>query len=155
MHNQAINSLAFISARYTLQAVELASLMSASYLYTVCQALDLRVLQIKYFQALEPALYAVNNKIFGHLMSDADFDELHMSLWEHTQVTWLLTANKDSEDRYAHLVDSALAVVARFFISSPKLSTGTALETLATWKQSAFDCLAETYSITRIRFFEK
>lgn len=155
MHNQAINSLAFISARYTSQAVELASLMSASYLYTVCQALDLRVLQITYFQALEPALYAVNNKIFGHLLSDADFDELHMSLWEHIQVTWLLTANKDSEDRYAHLVDSALAVVARFFISSPKLATGTALEALATWKEAAFDCLAETYTTTRMRFFEK
>ena len=154
MHNQAINSLAFISARYTFQAVELVSLMSASYLYTVCQALDLRVLQMTFFQALEPALYAVNKKIFGRLLSNSELDELHMSLWAHTQETWLLTANKDSEDRYAHLVDSALAVITRSFISSPKVTTSIPVEALATWKESALDCLAETYSATRARFFE-
>lgn len=134
MHNQAINSLTFISVRYTFQAVDLASLMSASYLHTLYQTLDLRVLQIKYFQALEPAFHTVNEKIFGHLLSYSDFDELHKGLWEHAQVTWLLTANKDSEERCAHLVSSALAVVTHFFISRPNLAIGTALQALAAWK---------------------
>jgi phenylalanine ammonia-lyase len=35
-HNQAINSLAFISARYTMDAVDLVSLISASFIYVGC-----------------------------------------------------------------------------------------------------------------------
>jgi phenylalanine ammonia-lyase len=44
MHNQALNSLALVSARYTLDAVEVVSLMTAAYLYAACQALDLHSL---------------------------------------------------------------------------------------------------------------
>ena len=155
MHNQAINSLAFISARYTLEAVELSSLMCASYLYTVCQALDLRVLQLRFFQALEPALYAVNHQVFGHLLSDSDFDELHLSLWEHVQVTWLLTANKDSKDRFVHLVDSALGVLAQFFISAPETAVSNARAAVATWKKSALEVVAGVYTTTRAKFFQQ
>ena len=154
MHNQAVNSLAFISARYTFQAVELVSLMAASYLYTVCQALDLRVLQVSYFQALEKWFYSVNSKVFGHLLSDADFDDLHLRIWDHIQVTWLQSSNKDSKDRYDHVVDSALAVIAKFFISLPNFASSSAFEALTTWKKLAFDCLAETYTDIRDRFFQ-
>jgi phenylalanine ammonia-lyase len=44
MHNQALNSLALVSARFTLDAVEVVSLMTAAYLYAACQALDLHAL---------------------------------------------------------------------------------------------------------------
>ncbi|KAA8652749.1 aromatic amino acid ammonia-lyase [Aspergillus tanneri] len=44
MHNQALNSLAFLACRYTADAVEVLSLMAATYLYVLCQALDLRAL---------------------------------------------------------------------------------------------------------------
>ncbi|EKM50759.1 uncharacterized protein PHACADRAFT_213646 [Phanerochaete carnosa HHB-10118-sp] len=42
MHNQAVNSLALISARYTITALDVLSLLTASYLLALCQALDLR-----------------------------------------------------------------------------------------------------------------
>lgn len=154
MHNQAVNSLAFISARYTFQAVELVSLMAASHLYAVCQALDLRVLQVSYLQALGLSLYNVNCKVFGHLLSHADFDELHGRIWDHIQVTWLQSTTKDSEDRYAHLIDSALGIIAKYFITLPKIASSSAFEALATWKNLAFDCLAETYTTMRSRFFQ-
>ena len=158
MHNQAINSLAFISARYTFQAVELVSLMSASYLFAVCQALDLRVLQITFFQALKPALTAVNIRIFSHLLSELELSELHINLWEHVQATWLSTTNKDSEDRYTHLTDSSLAIITRFLIRSPNklAATGpTFFEAIATWKDSFRQCLAETHTTTRAHIFQR
>ncbi|EKM50738.1 uncharacterized protein PHACADRAFT_213633 [Phanerochaete carnosa HHB-10118-sp] len=42
MHNQAVNSLALISARYTITALDVLSLLTSSYLLALCQALDLR-----------------------------------------------------------------------------------------------------------------
>jgi phenylalanine ammonia-lyase len=50
MHNQAINSLALLSSRYTFEAVELVALMSASALYAACQGVDLRVLHATFVQ---------------------------------------------------------------------------------------------------------
>ncbi|KAI1350629.1 L-Aspartase-like protein [Xylaria sp. FL0043] len=44
MGNQAINSLALISTRYTLESVDVFSQLAAAHLVMVCQALDLRAL---------------------------------------------------------------------------------------------------------------
>ncbi len=139
MHNQAINSLALISARYTFQAVELSSLMSASYLYTVCQALDLRVLQVIFFQALGPALYAINCDLFGPLLSRTDLDELNSSNWDHVQSTWHQTAHEDSKDRYTHVIDATLAVVTNILLFSPAkaidpTASSAILKALAAWR---------------------
>lgn len=48
MTNQSVNSMALVSARYALEAVEVLSLMAAVYMYTLCQGVDLRVLQIEW-----------------------------------------------------------------------------------------------------------
>ncbi|KAL8767603.1 MAG: hypothetical protein Q9209_005933 [Squamulea sp. 1 TL-2023] len=154
MHNQAINSLALVSTRYTLHAIELVSLMIASHLYTVCQALDLRVLQMSYSQALEPWVHAANEKGFHHLLSDADFAALHKRIWEHIQAVWLQLTTKDSVDRCTHVIDSALEVIVKFLISSAKFANSLAFEDLSTWRNLAIDCLAKTYINTRGQFFQ-
>nr|POF17592.1 phenylalanine aminomutase (l-beta-phenylalanine forming) [Quercus suber] len=53
LHNQAVNSLALVSARYSMDAVEMVSLMTAAYFYAVCQALDLHVLHLEYTAQIE------------------------------------------------------------------------------------------------------
>jgi len=47
MGNQALNSLALVSARYTLEAVDVLSQICAAHLLALCQALDLRALEIE------------------------------------------------------------------------------------------------------------
>ncbi|KAF9228403.1 phenylalanine ammonia-lyase [Gyrodon lividus] len=47
MHNQSVNSLALISARYTLSALEVSQLLAATHLFVVCQALDCRALYVE------------------------------------------------------------------------------------------------------------
>ncbi|KAK0724335.1 L-Aspartase-like protein [Lasiosphaeris hirsuta] len=42
MANQSVNSMALVAARYALEAVEIVSLMAATYIYALCQAMDLR-----------------------------------------------------------------------------------------------------------------
>lgn len=49
LHNQPVNSMALVSARVSMQAVDVLTLMCAVSLYTACQALDLRVLHQTFF----------------------------------------------------------------------------------------------------------
>ncbi|CAL8579680.1 hypothetical protein XPA_005414 [Xanthoria parietina] len=153
MHNQAVNSLAFISTRYTLESAELVSLMSASYLYAVCQALDLRVLQKVFFQQLEPALHAFNLKVLGEYFLPAAVEKLHIKLWTHVQVTWILTTNKDTQARATHIIDMALAILAEFLLANPQGSLSDAAEMMQSWKSKAHSLLVETYITTRTEFF--
>ena len=50
MHNQSVNSLAFIDARMTHNALQCLEMMCASYLWILCQALDLRVLNLMFLR---------------------------------------------------------------------------------------------------------
>jgi len=63
MHNQSFNSLALISARYTIQATELVAQMCAAHLYAVCQALDLRALHVSYLQHLQKGFRSVSESL--------------------------------------------------------------------------------------------
>lgn len=56
MGNQAVNSMALVSSRYTMEAVEMVGLMCAAHLYTLCQALDLQVLRLQYMKEIEQQL---------------------------------------------------------------------------------------------------
>jgi phenylalanine ammonia-lyase len=47
MGNQSLNSLALVSARYTLEAVDVLSQIASAHLLVLCQALDLRAIEIK------------------------------------------------------------------------------------------------------------
>ncbi|KAL9941452.1 hypothetical protein D7B24_007343 [Verticillium nonalfalfae] len=47
MGNQSLNSLALVSARYTLEAVDVLSQMASAHLLALCQALDLRTIEIE------------------------------------------------------------------------------------------------------------
>ncbi|KAL8798906.1 MAG: hypothetical protein Q9182_006306, partial [Xanthomendoza sp. 2 TL-2023] len=153
MHNQAVNSLALISTRYTLESAELVSLMSASYLYTVCQALDLRVLQKSFFENFEPALYALNQEILGAHISSVALESLHIKLWAHVQVTWLLTSNKDTPDRANYIIDMGLAILTQVLLDKPEGSLSEASGLLRSWRSRANALLVETYTCTRSKFF--
>jgi phenylalanine ammonia-lyase len=47
MGNQSLNSLALVSARYTLEAVDVLSQIASAHLLALCQALDLRTIEIE------------------------------------------------------------------------------------------------------------
>ena len=47
MGNQSLNSLALVSARYTLEAVDVLSQIASAHLMVLCQALDLRAIEIE------------------------------------------------------------------------------------------------------------
>ncbi|GJE91396.1 phenylalanine ammonia-lyase [Phanerochaete sordida] len=72
MHNQAVNSLALISARYTISALDVLSLLTASYLYVLCQALDLRALHNDLHSSLSAVVRELLPKYFPTAATRAD-----------------------------------------------------------------------------------
>lgn len=76
MGNQALNSLALISARYTHIALDVLSQLASAHLFALCQALDLRVMHIRFLEALYPA-----------------FDRLRSRVWETSLVMGRLSTN--------------------------------------------------------------
>ncbi|KAL9583367.1 MAG: hypothetical protein Q9203_005112 [Teloschistes exilis] len=159
MHNQAVNSLAFISTRYTLQSVELVSLMCASYLYTVCQALDLRVMQKIFFRELELNLLSLHRTVFSPHLSPATIKKLHTRVWSRVQASWLSASSKDTPARVTQVIDNALAILTQFLLldehetplatSVPRVS-----EIIQTWKSRFHDLLTESHASSRAQFFE-
>ncbi|KAF3318484.1 hypothetical protein TWF173_007891 [Orbilia oligospora] len=101
MHNQPINSLALISARYTMQAVEIVSMMSACLLYVACQALDLRVRDLKFMEALEDQVRKAVEEQSGHLGGERNPSEEPQS---SSSATWVaLSHNNIAENSIDHL----------------------------------------------------
>ncbi|EKG11159.1 Phenylalanine/histidine ammonia-lyase [Macrophomina phaseolina MS6] len=96
LHNQAVNSLALISARYTLQSIEVLAQMAAGYIFALCQALDLRVLQTLFFESVYPLL----KPLFADAVKSAsppvdDADKLFKDLWQVLYDKWNASTNED------------------------------------------------------------
>jgi phenylalanine ammonia-lyase len=116
MSNQAINSLAFISARYTHTAIDLLSLISAAYLYSLCQALDLRVMQFQFLQSLQPVLQDITNEAFPFL-TKIELEKLRPKIWKSVIGSFSNTANMDSSTRFKQIFESIQPTIIKFFTS--------------------------------------
>ncbi|KAK6346576.1 hypothetical protein TWF696_006698 [Orbilia brochopaga] len=107
MHNQPINSLALISARYTMQAVELVSMMSACLLYVACQALDLRVRDILFLEALEDEVGTAVEEMLGYLVPETA--EFQKQLKTAVSRSWKESSREDLQVRIRLLSDAIAA----------------------------------------------
>ncbi|GFF54077.1 hypothetical protein IFM46972_09933 [Aspergillus udagawae] len=165
MHNQALNSLAFVSARYTMQAVEIVSMMAAASLYVTCQALDLRALQLNFFEALRPHLASSLAEAFNAFLTKAQLEELTLDVQAACEGAWQRTARHDIPDRCEELVKAILPIILSHFGRSNNVSrssnksnsisntsTCCPLSALNKWKNTAiFDiqkvyiCVFETF----------
>nr|GAT60527.1 phenylalanine ammonium lyase [Mycena chlorophos] len=95
MHNQAVNSLALISARATLTALDVLTMLISTYLYILCQALDLRALQVEFIAALQKL---VVEELQAALGSIAPADEVR-AVFDAMQTALDRTTHMDAEDQ--------------------------------------------------------
>ncbi|KAI0251152.1 phenylalanine ammonia-lyase [Lactifluus subvellereus] len=103
MHNQAVNSLALISARATINALEVLSMLTASYLYLLCQAFDIRALQADFNRALIPIRLAVRESTV--------FRDVLKSIYR----TLDSTTTMDAAPRMMQVAGASLPVLVDFF----------------------------------------
>lgn len=82
MGNQALNSLALISARYTHTAVNVLSQLAASHLMALCQALDLRAMHARFLDDFRGIFQAAFLNSFHGSMNETDLADLEEKVWK-------------------------------------------------------------------------
>lgn len=130
MHNQAVNSLALVSARYTIHAVEVLSLLTANYLYVLCQALDLRALQHEFSAYLTSVVTSELTSAFTSSLSTSELRSLITTVVLAMRATLDSTTTMDVEERMEKVAASASAPLLQFFTSPSFTSTTSDLNIL-------------------------
>ena len=109
MGNQSLNSLALLAARYTHSALDIFSQLAAACILSLCQALDIRAIYIRFLQTLRPALEALTNEILRPVLRNAD--DVHSGLWLCFQEKLALTTKLDLIPRFEQVIESLLPVI--------------------------------------------
>lgn len=146
MGNQSLNSLALVSARYTHMALDVLSQLSAAFLLTLCQALDLRVLHIRFLEALEPALASITYEMFGPVLHNVD--RLHAGLWLHFERELNKTTTMDSAERFPQVIGSMQTTILAHALHSSK-DDASLLPALRQWTERCSALALQTFRTSR------
>ncbi|KZV88969.1 phenylalanine ammonia-lyase [Exidia glandulosa HHB12029] len=106
MHNQAVNSLALISARATMTALDVLSMLFATYIYVLCQAVDMRAMHDDFERSIPSTLASL---LSTHFAADASSlsDTFQRSIVQEMQNVLEHNSTQDAADRMAGAARSA------------------------------------------------
>ncbi|CAI7668734.1 unnamed protein product [Penicillium bialowiezense] len=108
MHNQSLNSFALVASRYAGDTVELLSLMAASYLYVICQALDLRALHVEFVHDARPKVNEITSKFVQAGSQNYATEVIQNAIWDEVMIHWTRECSKDLPVRSSAAVTSSL-----------------------------------------------
>lgn len=153
MHNQAINSLGLLSARQTLSAVEVLSMISANCLYTGCQGADLRTLHRTFISDLELSTHKfIQDSVFGGSKSMVEQNAFFSSFWKTFEGLWYENAAYDTYDRAERAAKSlSLAIIAHTDLVPSTMS----IEQIAALSRDLASMVYNSYIAHRDAFFQE
>ncbi|KAF2705568.1 phenylalanine ammonia-lyase-like protein [Pleomassaria siparia CBS 279.74] len=153
MGTQAINSLALISGRYTLTAVDVLAQLAAAHLVVLCQALDLRALHIQFLYALAPKFKALTRRCLSECLeavspnSDGCGAETAYNLWVKLSEHINRSTQMDSTLRYSTAMDHLQTQLLRAVPASQR-----ALEAVQRWNTDCVNEALETDKVVKARY---
>ncbi|KAF8146902.1 phenylalanine ammonia-lyase [Mycena galopus ATCC 62051] len=146
MHNQAVNSLALISARATINSLEVLSILTAGYLYMLCQAYDLRAMQADFRRGLAEI---VQEELTAHFSAHfASIDDLPLlnKLLSTMYHTVDHTTSMDVRGRMVKVAESTTSLLVEFFMTSSDVNSLPSFrDTVATRAAAKLGALREEY----------
>ncbi|KAH9976197.1 phenylalanine ammonia-lyase [Lactifluus volemus] len=113
MHNQAVNSLALISARTTITSLEVLSMLVATYLYLLCQAFDIRTMQAEFEEELHEIVHEELLANFSSYISPSEAEPLLGQIFDVMLATLDTTTTMDVVDRMIKVAASGDSVIVR------------------------------------------
>jgi phenylalanine ammonia-lyase len=150
-HNQAINSLALISARYTMTAVDIVSLMSACFLYVGCQGLDLRVMHKVFLENFRPVADRVTTKILDPFNHPSN---LHANLFKGLELAWAETASLDASQRCEKVSSSLIPILISAFSDPQYQGRSPSVAEIEKWRRTMQDHMYCYYTKFRADFIK-
>ncbi|KAI1278958.1 phenylalanine ammonia-lyase [Xylaria sp. FL0933] len=147
MGNQAINSLALISTRYTLESVDVFSQLAAAHLVMVCQALDLRALECEFRKALAPEFSKNLRECMTY--SEDEVDSRAEALWTRFLRSWETYSNMDLDQRLSESIHDLEGDIIK---GSTRMSLPDTLIALSNFRRTTLKTARETYMAMRARF---
>ena len=153
--NQAINSLALISARYTHMAVDCLSMMCATYLYGLCQALDIRALDRGYIRAIGPAVNDITGSIFRTAFGNSSaLKKLQSELLAHILKQFDLSTSLDASNRFTQIADAVQSTLTTFLYTHESLPKDfDALTAIKQWTEQTSATLHDLFLQHREAYF--
>ncbi|KIX05028.1 phenylalanine ammonia-lyase [Rhinocladiella mackenziei CBS 650.93] len=155
MHNQAINSLALVSARYAMQSVEIVSMMTASAIYVGLQGVDLRVMHRSFLGDVKPTVESLLRQLFPSKTPDHTLVDLNARVWEQVCSAWYANASNDAGVRCENVakatVDTFVQGLSRCY--GPHGEVDYAL-LITAWKQTLESNMLDAFRLSRNTFCE-
>ncbi|KAH6658876.1 putative phenylalanine ammonia-lyase [Truncatella angustata] len=149
MGNQAINSLALISGRYTLEAVQTLSQLAAAHLVAVLQALDIRAMNVRFLESLLPAWSTlIDEMLLPHLQATISSSVLQSELWAAFRKSLESLTHFDSPKRFSTAVESLQPLVLKFVTPSAD-----AILALQSWTEECTSKALEIFLRQRDAYF--
>ncbi|CAK7207733.1 hypothetical protein SEUCBS139899_010546 [Sporothrix eucalyptigena] len=153
MANQAVNSMALVAARYALEAGEVVGLMVATYLFVLCQALDLRCLQRAFRAAAAEDLKEPVGRLF--IPSHSESYVIVDKMIDKTLDRWDELSHMDLQNRSAAAVRDTTGTFLAEFASAQAGSALPSIDMLLRYQDDAAQSLARTYTKIREHFFSE
>ena len=154
MANQAINSLALISGRQTLQAVECLSMIQAWSLYLLCQALDIRALQHKVAEQLPALILSSLHAHFGEWMDESKQLEIAAQVLKSMSKRLDETSSKDLRDRLVETYQDASSVLVKYFSELPSGGGADPLRNIVKWRAAGVSDTEKIYRDVTVEFLD-
>lgn len=151
MGNQSLNSLALIASRRAMECVEILSLMSAAYIYALCQAVDLRCLHLEFIEMAEPATKDMVRSTFGSIIETSDtLSALERYAWDSILEVWSKLSHLDLDQRCLETSRTTVGDIVEFLSSMKLLAT---MKHLEDYQIRVATILSHLYCQCRERFF--
>lgn len=149
MGNQALNSLALISARYNHTAADLVSRLSAAHHVVVCLALDLRAMHSAFLSLEEPSFRTLTSKTMGPICKVPD---MHSILWPALLLALDATTTEDPATRF---VSAASSLQSTILPLTDANKDSLCISLLLDWTDRVAALLRESYESTLAAYLDR
>ena len=154
MGNQALNSLALVSARYTDTAVDILSIMCACSLYGTCQALDLRAMNYIFQSELKATIHGrVENILLVAGVSEIWHARAQADVWHFIANQLDKTTTLDSQERFDLIMKGAQMPLLSVLLEA-QASSDNLLQHLSTWTAVNSHMSVQLFNQTRRTYID-
>ncbi|GKZ24730.1 hypothetical protein AbraIFM66951_011853 [Aspergillus brasiliensis] len=154
MHNQSLNSLALLAARYAGDTVEILSLMVATHLYVLCQALDLRTLQLEFEKSAKHSVDEATTAICKDVVPEERIPHIEEEIWKVLMQHWAKNANLSLASRATTSTTNALGTLMNLITDEcDETKTAEIPGKILLWQEEVKSKLCDEYEMTREKYF--